>query len=252
MKIITISILLFLLVILWLLRASAVETFQVQDFSSNYTTWTGWVGQFVPVWQSVIQQGLQTEQSNISEDDYILQIQQQYYQDSQGNIQKIPSGTTQTPLVLYRYSTIQYPSTIPVSYSDLTNLQNILPQDTSIFNTTLDFMTFQINSIKQQTQNALNGKMTVEGFYFDNIVGTCQSIDPSGDIVCNISPNSQGSQDTTNIVNSLNIQLQTLNSDIPNMTTKLQQIQTGLQDLNNTKQSAQDGSLANQINVSSS
>lgn len=254
MKIIILCIILFLFVILWLLKSSITEAFQVQDFSSNYTAWTGWIGQFVLVWQNVIQQGLQTEQGTISEDEYILQIQQQYYQDSQGNIQKIPEGVIKTPLVLYRYSTIQYSPTIPISYSDLTHLQNILPQDTSILNTTLDFMIFQINSIKHQTQSALNGKMTVtEGFYFDNIVGTCQTVDPSGDIICNITPGSQGgSQDTTSITNSLNLQLQTLNSNIPSMTTKLQQIQAGLQDLNNIKQSAQDGSLANQVNLPSS
>ena len=222
------------------------------DFSDNYIKWTKWIHAFCPVWQNMVKQSLQTEQNNISENEYISQMEGQYYQDSNGNIQKIQANTQQKHITLYKCVNDAYTSAIPSSYSDLSKLKTNLPHDTLIFKTTLDFMLFQINTSRQKVQDSLNGVATdssdtIEGFYFNDIVGTCKSADFSGNVICNIS--TSPTYDTTDIMNKLNIKLQTLNSDIPDMMKKLNDVQSGIQELNKTKQSAEDGTLVNQINL---
>ena len=223
----------------------------LKEMQKEYTVWANWINNFCSMWTEVIQQALQAEQTNITQAEYIVQLEIQYL--------------TQ----LYTCGP-QYPEK-----ADYTFISQNLPSDTSVFGTTLDFMNMQIAKTLQQTQGALQGiaptpspvpastssQQSVESFESVPIqASSCTS--ENGNISCtfplsaSVSASTSASasagttpQPTIEQINAVTAQLKGLNKNLDTLNQKMQQAQAGLAQLNQYKESAQNGTLINQVNI---
>lgn len=191
--------------------------------NNEYSIWVTWISDFCGVWTSVIQQAMQSEQGTVTATQYIQQM---------GSLH----NTT-----LYNCDTISYP-TIP----DIQSLLSNLPVDMTIFKNTLDFMNIQINTIQQQTSGVFSGNMPVEGFSLQDTVAT-----NCGDNVGSQDISGQAVLITPQLITGVIQQLQVLNSYIPVLEADLERVKNGINNLNATKQSAQDGSIVGKIKMPS-
>ena len=226
-----------------------IENFQESDPSGNtssldtilvaeYSKWLLWINSFCPVWNSMIQQALKSEQTSLTQEKYIQQIEA---------INKI---------TLYNCNVI-YPDKPDPEF-----LLKNLPNNADTFKTTLSFMNTQIATIKQQTAGALQGippsppssSSQPEGFslmgyreHFTNVMAKCETSGTT--VVCSIPLTSP---DAIKSLKTAIGRLKVLNSVI---STTLQQelatVKAGLADLNATKQSAEDGSIVGKVNMPS-
>jgi ABC-type uncharacterized transport system fused permease/ATPase subunit len=134
---------------------------------------------------------------------------------------------------------VQYPV-----QADYTFISQTLPSDTTIFGTTLDFMNVQISRMIQQTEGALKGIAPSPPVLASGQTSAEAFADVSGS-----SSQKTVQAPTHKEVNAIISRLKGLNSSLDALNQKMQQAQAGIAQLNQYKESAQNGTLITQVSI---
>jgi hypothetical protein len=187
--------------------------------ADEYAAWRQWTAAFCPIWTDVLAKAKQAEQTALSDEMYMKSLEEK------------------NAIKLYRC--ISWPETPDIGF-----LADNIPQDASIFKSTLTFMNNQINQIKANTAGALTGKPPVIAGFVGGpatYVPDCQLSGAS--LVCKFPLAADGTLAGMPSPAQMASRLAKLNSEIADLQPLFKTVKTGLADLNTIKSQAESGEL---------